>query len=81
MTALYNDKRTKSKKVNSLMLCLRLNQHLTQEQVAKMAGLDRGYYVKIENGQCIASVKAYRDIAIALGYPNWKNLIPNDRRL
>lgn len=73
---MYNDKRTKSKNVNSNMLCSRLKQHLTQEQVAKMAGIDRGYYIKIENGQCKCSVNTYNKIGIALGYVNWRELIP-----
>lgn len=73
-----NSKSSKSDRINDKLVIVRLQKHMTQKQVAKLALIDRGYYVKIENGQCKAAVQTYKDIAIALGYPKWKDLIPDN---
>lgn len=72
---MYNEKRTKSLNINDKLLMFRLQRHYTQQEVADLASLSRSYYVKIENGQCTPSVNTYKDIARALGVPNWKELI------
>ena len=72
---MYNEKRTKSNNINDKMLMYRLQRHYTQQQVSDLAHLARGYYVKIENGQCTPSVNTYKAIARALGVPKWKELI------
>ena len=72
---MYNDKRTKSDNINNKLVMYRLLRHYTQQQVADLAHIARPYYVKIENGQCTASINTYKDIARALGVPNWKELI------
>ena len=72
---MYNDKRTKSDNINNKLVMYRLLRHYTQQQVADLANIARPYYVKIENGQCTPSINTYKDIARALGVPNWKELI------
>ena len=72
---MYNEKRTKSNNINDKLVIYRLKRHYTQQEVADLAHLARSYYVKIENGQCTPSVNTYKNIAKALGVPNWKQLI------
>ena len=46
---------------------LRVKQGLTQEQVALAAGLDRAFYVDLENAKHGVQVDRIYDIAYALG--------------
>lgn len=46
---------------------LRAKQGLTQEQVALAAGLDRAFYVDLENAKHGVQVERVYDIAFALG--------------
>ena len=73
-----NNKSSASRTINNKLVIARLNKNLTQKQVAERALIDRAYYTKIENGQCKAAVETYKDIAIALGYRRWKDLIPDN---
>ncbi len=72
------NKRTKSNNINDKLVIIRLGKGLTQKEVADLALIERTYYCKIENGQCKAAVQTYKDIAIALGYARWKDLIPDN---
>lgn len=63
-------------RVNDNLVMARLSKNMTQQQVADLAHINRGYYTKIENGDCDASLSVYRRLAIALGVSNWKDLIP-----
>jgi len=42
---------------------------MTQEDVAKLANIDRAYYTMIENGTRNPSVRVAKRIALALGFP------------
>lgn len=75
MSSIYS-KSSMSTSINNKLYMLRVQRHYTQAQVAEMAGLTRPYYTKVENGQCIASVKTYKKIARALSIVDWKQLIP-----
>jgi transcriptional regulator with XRE-family HTH domain len=44
----------------------RLNKHLTQSEVAKMADTDTNYYAKIERGEAMPSLKTLEKIIRAL---------------
>ncbi len=46
---------------------VRLKQHLTQEQVAKRAGINANYYACIERGEVNPSLDKIQAIAKALG--------------
>lgn len=69
-------KSSSSSNINNKLYLARVQRHYTQAQVAEMAGLTRPYYTKIENGQCVASVKTYKQIGRALSLVDWKQLIP-----
>jgi putative transcriptional regulator len=47
---------------------IRLNKGLTQEVVAKRAGMHRPHYTMIETGQRTASVPVAKSIAKVLGF-------------
>ena len=47
---------------------LRHESHLTQEQLAKMAGISRTMITEIENGNANPSVKVAKKIAAVLGF-------------
>lgn len=46
----------------------RTDKKMTQEDVAKLANIDRAYYTMIENGTRNPSVKVAKRIALALGF-------------
>jgi len=47
----------------------RTDKKMTQEDVAKLANIDRAYYTMIENGSRNPSVRVAKRIALALGFP------------
>jgi transcriptional regulator with XRE-family HTH domain len=44
----------------------RSDKHMTQSEVAKLAGTDTNYYAKIERGEAIPSLKMFEKIVKAL---------------
>ncbi|GAA4715235.1 helix-turn-helix domain-containing protein [Brevibacillus fulvus] len=56
-------------KSNSWLVEIRMRKQLTQKEVANLAGIERSYYTKIENG-AIPSVKVAKRIAEVLE-TNW----------
>lgn len=58
---------TFKKEVAKIFEEARKNQHLTQKQVAKKAGIDDNYYARIERADPDASGEILNKVAKALG--------------
>lgn len=55
-----------SKYIGARLNTLRLQKGMTQEEVAKRAGTERGYYAKLEQGYTLPSLKLLEKILKAL---------------
>ena len=54
----------------------RLEMGLTQEKLSEKAGVSSDYISEIERGKKVPSIKRLDKIAIALGVPTYKFLMP-----
>lgn len=55
---------------------IRLSKHLTQQEVADQAGLQRAYYTMVENGSRTPSVTFAKSIGKTLGF-DWTIFFDN----
>lgn len=60
--------RMKKENIPLFVRARRTERNLTQDDVAKVAGIKRGSYSNIERGKCKPSVPVARKIANALGF-------------
>lgn len=52
--------------ISANLLKIRKQQHYTQRELAKLAGLNPNYYAKVERGEGIPSIKTIHKLAKAL---------------
>lgn len=64
-----------SKYLGQRLSDIRSQKHMTQEEVARLAGTERGYYAKLEQGYTLPSLKLLDKILKALG-ARFRDVLP-----